>query len=156
MVETVHQDSSHVEFQKAHRPFDHIHSIRPCIAFHCVQQGVDDFGIVREINPSEAADVLANFAVIFMVDYASDTPDELAIFVGKPIFPLTNLKSPVYLGRKGSHVHGNQLRDIIFIILVEYIRKFGKLPQIPFSAYFLYGYSHFFSLYAPLRYENFQ
>ena len=63
---------------------------------------MDDFGIVREINPSEAADVLANFAVIFMVDYASDTPDELAIFVGKPIFPLTNLKSPVYLGRKGS------------------------------------------------------
>ena len=91
-----------------------------------------------------------------MVYYASDTSNELAIFVGKPVFPLTNLKSPVYLGRKGSHVHGNQLRDIIFIILVEYIRKFGKLPQFPFSAYFLYGYSHFFSLYAPLRYENFQ
>ena len=75
-----------------------------------------------------------------MIDDSRHPADNISVQVfGQPVLSLADLKSGIFAGRQGVHLHG--LRNIVWIPFIKLVREMDKISEI-LSGLYWFNNSH--------------
>ena len=125
------------------------HSLAFAPAGHSVDEGVNDLGIIDEVDVAETCLFLARALVAHVVDDAGDASHGFAVAIGHVVNGLAEVKCRVLVGPQRVQLVGDQRGYKILAVAIQRVDgEVHKLEQIALGGLeFSYFYSHFFTVY---------
>ena len=137
LVESVGQHALGVHVGEAQRANHLGHALAASVVFHGLHQGFRHFGVVYEVDPSEAHTLALPLLVGVVVDDGGHAAYHLSVFVSDVIFSLAKLERRVLVLVQRVHVVAEQVGGIIFVPLVKVVAELHKGFQVLARGHFL-------------------
>ena len=128
-VEIFHQQAFLVHVRKTERALDLLAASLPPENDYGVDEGADDFGVVDEIDPAEADNLLFPARIGLVVDDGRNAADDFAIAYGQVAGALAELQGGVLVAQRIEFVRMKG-GDPVRIVFVEFFRKCDEPTQV--------------------------
>ena len=146
LVEALDKHPFVVKVREAHGPLEHILAAGLTPVGNSLEERIDDFIVIDEVNEAEAYVVLVPRLVGAVIDDPCDTPDDTPIAVGEEVCGFAELKGGVACWVQREEFVLDEPRYVIRIALVELEVELDELPQVCLFRNLSYFDCHILSL----------
>ena len=132
LVEALDEHAFAVGVDESQRSGYLVHASGLSPVFDRFQQGGGYFGVVDEVEPSEADGLAVPSLIGTAVDDGRHAPHHLSVFEGHEILRLAAFERGVFIPAERSHLIGKEVWYGTIVIAIEVVVKLDELFQFPF------------------------
>ena len=120
-----------------------LHALRLTPACHGVDEGVNDLGVIDEVDVAEAGLFLSRTLVAHVVDDTGDTSHDFAVTISQIVNRLTEIEGRVLVGPEGVDFVGYQWGDEVLAVAVQRVDgEMDKLEQVALGGLDFSDFNH--------------